>query len=520
MKPNESNYKTLKMQKKLTVKASIILGLFVVPALFMGLNVDRKKDRKRPNILLILVDDLKPALGAYGDAIAKTPNLDRFAKKGIRFENAYSNQAVCAPSRINLMLGSRSTSSGIYNFGQNFRAYYPDAVTMPQFFKQHGYHAESMGKVYHIGHNTFGDEASWSLPHHKDLVIEYVDPKSTQRGFTREEALFSNQSADGLPRGLAWESPDVEDEAYADGRIAKRAIERLGQLQQNPDQPFFLAVGFARPHLPFSVPKSYWDLYDPEKLPLANYQAGPIGAPAYAIKRDTEIDQYVPIPHSTQQDPFSPELQRKLIHGYYAGVSYVDAQIGKVLSSLETLNLDENTIVVVWGDHGYHLGELGIWTKHVNYELANRIPVIMAGPGIGKHGSSTNQILETVDIYPTLVELAGLERPHVSQPLDGMSMTMVLKNPRLEIRDHAYHSFPRGGRLGRAIRTERYRMVEWKKIGSPENTATYELYDYKNGIVETKNIADEQPDVLEMLKAILARHPEAAPNRPLSPPQI
>ncbi|RZL97683.1 MAG: DUF229 domain-containing protein, partial [Pedobacter sp.] len=342
------------------------------PMLFTGLRVDGKKEQQPPNILLILVDDLKPALGVYGDAIAKTPNLDRLATKGICFENAYSNQAVCAPSRINLMLGSRSTSSGIYDFGQNFRDYYPDALTMPQFFKQQGYHAESMGKVYHIGHNSFGDEDSWSLPHHKDLVIEYVDPKSKQQGFTREEALFSNQSANGLPRGLAWESPDVADEAYADGRVAKHAVERLKELKKKPDQPFFLAVGFARPHLPFSVPKSYWDLYDPRTLPLANYQVAPKGAPAYAVKRDTEIDQYVPIPHSSEQDPFSPDLQRKLVHGYYAGVSYVDAQIGKVLSALEQLDLDENTIVVIWGDHGYHLGELGIWTKHVNYELANR----------------------------------------------------------------------------------------------------------------------------------------------------
>lgn len=173
--------------------------------------------------------------------------------------------------------------------------------------------------------------------------------------------------------------------------------------------------------------------------------------------------------------------------------------------------------MVIWGDHGYHLGELGIWTKHVNYELANRIPVIMAGPGIAKRGSKAKQILETVDIYPTLVELAGLKQPIVPQPFDGMSMATLLKKPKLEIRDHAYHSFPRGGRLGRAIRTERYRMVEWKKIGAPKNTAIYELYDYKNGNVEIKNIADEQPQVLEELKAILARHPEAAPSRPPSP---
>ena len=493
-----------------------MLVLFAVFAPFAVFSGDKVKARKSPNILLILIDDLKPAMGTYGDAMAKTPHIDRFASKGIRFDMAYSNQAVCAPSRINLMLGSRSTSSGIYNFGQNFRDYYADALTLPQFFKQKGYHAESMGKVYHIGHNTYGDEASWSVPHHKDLVIEYVDPESKKEGFTREEALFSNKSAAGLPRGLAWESPEVADEAYADGRTAKRAVERLTQLKNNPDKPFFLAVGFARPHLPFSVPKKYWDLYNAENFPLASYQVAPEGAPKYAVKRDTEIDQYIPVPHSSQQDPFPEELQRKLIHGYYAGVRYVDAQIGKVLSALEQLKLDENTIVVLWGDHGYHLGEMGIWTKHVNYELANRIPVIMAGPGIARPGSKTAQLFETVDIYPTLVELAGFKRPQVTQPFDGMSMVPVLKNPDKTIRDHAYHAFPRGGRLGRAIRTDRYRLIEWKKIGEPDNTAEYELYDYQDGSVEKKNLAAEQPEVLARLKAILARHPEPAPSRPLS----
>ncbi|HEC0375694.1 TPA: sulfatase-like hydrolase/transferase, partial [Escherichia coli] len=187
---------------------------------------------------------------------------------------------------------------------------------------------------------------------------------------------------------------------------------------------------------------------------------------------------------------------------------------------LEKLDLDKNTIVVLWGDHGYHLGEMGIWTKHVNYELANRIPVIMAGPGIARSGGvKTAQPFETVDIYPTLVELAGFKRPEVAQPLDGMSMVPVLKKPNKIIKNHAYHSFPRGGRLGRAIRTDRYRMVEWKKIGEPQSTAEYELYDYRDGNVEMKNIASEQPQVLASLKAILATYPEATPNRPPSKPR-
>lgn len=498
-------------QKKYMNFLIVVLFLIVFPLL--GWGGDERNKENPPNILLILVDDLKPALGAYGDMIAITPSMDDLAAKGMRFDFAYANQAVCAPSRFNLMLGSRSSSSGIYGFGQNFRDYYPNAKTLPQFFKGQGYHTESMGKVFHIGHGTYNDEDSWSVPHHKDLVVEYVDPASKAGGFTREEALFSNQSAEGLPRGLAWESPEVADDAYADGRTAARAVERLNQLSKQDDQPFFLAVGFARPHLPFSVPKKYWDLYQPENLPMPTYEVAPEGAPSYAVKRDTEIDQYVPVPHSSEQDPFPRELKLKLIHGYYAGVSYVDAQIGKVLRALKESGLDKNTIVVLWGDHGYHLGEMGIWTKHVNYELANKIPLLVVAPGVTQPGVVTAQLTETVDIYPTLVELAGFSQPTVEQPFDGTSLVPILRDPQVQVRDHAYHCFPRGGRLGRAIRTDRYRLVEWKEIGEPIESAEYELYDYKNSDVERRNIAVDNPSVLAEMKKILASHPEAVPAR-------
>ncbi len=492
----------------------VVFGLFLAMPLIAGCSTDRSRRNGPPNILLILVDDLRPAIGAYGDPLAITPNLDRLAARGMRFEQAYSNQAVCAPSRFNLLLGSRSTSTGIYGFGQNFRDYYPDATTLPQLFKQHGYHTESMGKVFHIGHGTYADEASWSVPHHGDLVIEYVDPVSKEMGFTREEALFSNQPGRGLPRGWAWESPDVADDAYADGRTANRAVQRLAELKAESGDPFFLAVGFARPHLPFSVPKHYWQLYDEDALPLPEPNNRPEGAPAYAVKYGDEISQYVPLPERVTAEPFADSLTRKLIHGYYAGVSYVDAQIGKVLDGLDASGLAENTVVVLWGDHGYLLGELGMWTKHVNYELANRIPIIIAAPGTTQPGSATAQLTETVDIWPTLVELAGLAPAAVSQPLDGTSLVPVLRDPEARIRDHAYHCFPRGGYLGRAIRTDRYRMVEWKKIGEADEPAAYELYDYQDGPFERRNIAGEQLGIREELQAILARHPEPAASRP------
>jgi len=504
-------------EKQRKLRLALVTGIVSAVLPLSGCNADSAQEQQRPNVLLILVDDLRPAIGAYGDPVAVTPNIDKLAANGFKFENAYSNQAVCAPSRFNLLLGSRSSSSGIYGFGQNFRDYYPDAVTLPQYFKQHGYHTESMGKVFHIGHNTYADEISWSVPHHKELVIEYVDPESKKDGFTREEALFSNQSAHGLPRGFAWESPDVADDAYADGRVAQRAVERLRDLKAQPDQPFFLAVGFARPHLPFSVPKKYWDLYDEAGLPLPTRTVRPEGAPPYAVKYGTEIDQYVPIPEKVTEEPFPDSLTRKLIHGYYAGVSYVDSQIGKVLDELASLDLDDNTIVVLWGDHGYMLGDMGMWTKHVNYELANRIPLIISAPGVATPGAQTGQLTETVDIYPTLVELAGLPAPEVPQPFDGLSMVPVLRDPETHIRDHAYHCFPRGGYLGRAIRTDRYRLVEWKKIGDTSESVQYELYDYRNGPAEAKNIAAEQPEVRSALQAILARHPAPMPPRPQSP---
>lgn len=497
--------------------------LLIIPLIFTACETNTG-EQAQPNVLLIMVDDLKPALGAYGDETAITPEMDKLANEGMRFDRAYSNQAVCAPSRYNLMLGSRSTSTGIYNFGRNPRDFYPDAITLPQYFKENGYHSESMGKVYHIGHNTYDDSASWSVDSYHDKVIEYNDPESTPEGdeLTREEALFSNRSWDfarSLERGAAWESPDVVDTAYADGRVAQRAIDRLRELGSDSDQPFFLAVGFARPHLPFSAPQEYWDMYDPEELPMPQIEEMPEGAPEYAGKTGGEIAQYFPVPTNDEYDgeePYSEELKRNLIHGYYASTTFADTQIGKVLNELEEQGLDDNTIVVLWGDHGFHLGELNIWTKHVNYEKATRIPLLIKAPGVTESGSSTEQPTETVDLYPTLVELAGLSTPDLEQPFDGTSLVPVLEDPEARVRDYAYHAYPRGGKMGRAIRTERYRLVEWKNIGDDPETAEIELYDYSDGSVEEENIADENPELVKELRVILNQQPEAVEPRPTS----
>ena len=483
----------------------------LVIALFTALDLAATQAAETPNVLLILVDDLKPAMRCYGDNAAKTPNMDALARRGMRFDMAYCNQAVCAPSRFTLMLGSHSTSTGLYGLGSHLRKAYPGAVTMPQHFAKHGYRTESLGKVFHIGHGNQGDPESFSVPHFHDKVIEYLDPESTDGGkLTREEALFTNQKLGqirSLPRGAAYESPMANDTDYADGRVADETVKRLKAAKQRlakDDTPFFITAGFVRPHLPFSAPKKYWDMHDSAKLPMPVNKAFPKDAPKVALKRGGEIAAFKPVPSNGEIDE---ELTRKLIHGYYASTSYVDAQIGKVTRALEELGLAKDTIVVLWGDHGWHLGDLSIWTKHTNFEQANRIPIIIVAPGLAKPGSVTSQLAETVDIFPTLSELAGLPASKGPQPIDGVSLVPVLKNPNARVRDHAFHAYPRGKKLGRAIRTQRYRLVEWKNHSDSKAEVEYELYDYKTDRWETQNHHAAKPRIAEKLKKILSKHP-------------
>lgn len=493
--------------------------LLILPASVSA--AEKEPQANRPNILLILVDDLKPTLGCYGDSAARTPHIDALAARGLRFDLAYCNQAVCAPSRYSLMLGSHPTSTGLYDLASNLRETLPEAVTLPRHFALHGgYRTESLGKIYHIGHGNPGDPASFDIPHFKDKVIEYADPASTPGGqLTREEAMFQNVKAppggmNTLPRSAAFEAPDVADSSYADSRVAEETIKRLRAAKERREKdntPFFIATGFARPHLPFSVPRKYWDLHDPDKLPKPAFRKFPEGSPESAHKHGGEIRNYFPVPDKNDPAAIPPEVESRLIHGYYASTSFVDAQIGKVTRALDELGLAENTIVVLWGDNGFHLGDLGIWTKHTNYEQANRIPLLITAPGVTTPGSATRQPTESVDLFPTLAELAGLAAPAGPQPIDGLSLVPVLRDPAARIRDHAFHAYPKN-KLGRAVRTERYRMVEWKPIGGSEKQAEYELYDYQDDPLETRNLADERPEVLKRLKAILATYPEPAPR--------
>ena len=394
------------------------------------------------------------------------------------------------------MTGLRPQTLGIYDLGTNFRKALPDAVTLGQYFRKNGYRSEALGKIFHVGHGNGEDEASWSVPHFSPGVPQYSNPANNAPNTPEARAAEL--------RGAATESADVPDDTYADGRIALEAIRRL-KAAKAKGEPFFLAVGFMKPHLPFVAPKKYWDLHDPEKLPMPTRATPPDGAPEFAPQFGGELRRYKDMPAG--KSPLDDKLTRHLIHGYYAATSYMDACAGLVLDALAANGLADNTIVVLWGDHGWHLGDHGMWCKHTNYEQAARIPLIVAAPG--KPGAASTALVETVDIYPTLAELAGLPAPART---DGKSFAALLRNPALNHRDHAIHVYPRQNLLGRAIRTDRHRLVEWKKTGAAPDTAVFELYDYVDDPGETKNLASARPDTVAELTKILAPHPEAKPQ--------
>jgi iduronate 2-sulfatase len=457
----------------------------------------------KPNVLFICVDDLKPLLGCYGDQLVKSPHIDRLAARGVRFDLAYTNQAVCAPSRNALMTGRRPTTLGIYDLPTNFRHAAPDAVTVSQHFMRHGWRAEAMGKIFHVGHGNSNDAASWTVPHWSPKAgSQYALPASTRN--MRPNAQ--------TPRGPAVECADVPDTRFGDGLIAEEAVQRLRAAKQKPDTPFFIAVGFLKPHLPFVAPKKYWDLYRRSDFKVPARETPPDGAPAFAPTTWGELRAYSDVPPT---GPLTDAQKLELIHGYHAAVSYMDAQLGRVLDELDRLDLAKSTIITFWGDHGWHLGDHGMWCKHTNYEHAARIPFIVCAPGQGgAAGRSSRALVESVDLYPTLCELAGLPVP---AGLDGRSFAPTLRNPNGATKPAVFHCYPRTGPsgaalIGRAVRTDRYRLVEWKPAGAPADTAVLELYDYRDDPEETRNLADARPAIVAELRALLAAQPEAKPQ--------
>ncbi len=458
--------------------------------------------KSRPHVLLVCVDDLKPLLGCYGDKTVKSPNIDRLASRGMSFDMAYCNQAVCSPSRNSLLTSLRPQTLGIYDLATNFRKARPEALTLPRHFRDQGYKTQGLGKIFHVGHGNTEDPASWSVPSFFAKTIDYALPENRVNQ-TREGAFFDNQSPNNLPKGAPFESADVPDDAYGDGKIANEAIKRIRETAKKPAEPMFLAVGFLKPHLPFCAPKKYWDLYDRDSFSTAKVNRPPEGAPSFAPTNSGELRNYRDIPGKGALDE---NLQRTLIHGYHACVSYMDAQLGRVLDELDRSGLADNTIIVLWGDHGWHLGDHGLWCKHTNYEQATRIPLIVSAPEKVRRGTHTAALTETVDIYPTLCELAGIPIP---KGLDGRSFADVLQNPALKPKTFVQHVYPRGEIMGRALRTDRYRLVEWKKPGEPAPSAELELYDYKIDPFETTNLASKESEIARSLQNQFASMREA-----------
>ena len=476
----------------------ILVAVIALAIHHSGMLFAEEASSAKPNVLLICVDDLKPLLGCYGNSIVQSPHIDRLASRGVLFERAYCNQAVCSPSRNALLTGLRPQSLGIYDLATNFRVSAPEAVTLPQYFKQHGYRTESLGKIFHTGHENHDDAASWSVP-----SFQANNASAINDGEEKPSPKKSAKKKKGAKRSAAYSAADVDDSTYADGKVADEAVRRLTAAKSNQSEPFFIAVGFVKPHLPFVAPQKYWDLYQPSAFELATYRDLPVGAPSYAPQKSGELRNYQGIP---AEGALPDDLQRNLIHGYHAATSYMDAQVGRVLEALHQTGLDDNTIIVLWGDHGWHLGDHGMWCKHTNYEQATHIPLVIVAPEVTPAGQRTKAFAESVDIYPTLCELAGLPLP---AGVDGSGLITALRDPYSQGKDSVIHVYPRGERLGRAIRTDRYRLVEWKVPGAPPETAELELYDYVTDPLEQKNIAGEDPKTVAALRSILNKYPEA-----------
>jgi arylsulfatase A-like enzyme len=426
---------------------------------------------RQPNILFIAVDDLRPELGCYGRDYIKSPNIDRIARQGMTFNRAYCQQAVCSPSRSSLLTGTRPDTTKVWDLVTHFRDALPNVVTLPQQFRQNGYFVQGMGKIYHPGYD---DERSWSTPWQTPNAPTYALLKTPP---VKDED--KPKQKDGPP----FESADVPDNFYKDGKVADLAVATLRGLSRKAE-PFFLAVGFAKPHLPFVSPKKYWDLYDPAQIKLAPNPYRPKGAPEYALTNSNELRNYVGMP---AEGPIPDPVARQLKHGYYAAVSYTDAQIGKVLDELDRQGLSRNTIIVLWGDHGWKLGEHGEWCKHSNVENDTNAPVLLSVPGMKNAGRQTNALVEFVDIYPTLAELAGLPLP---AHLEGTSFKPLLDNPERPWKPAAFSQYPRGqARMGCSMRTDRYRFTVWVGRQDHSRVDAIELYDHQADPQENVNIA-------------------------------
>ncbi len=440
-------------------------------------------ERERPHVLFIAVDDLRPELGCYGKQSIHSPNIDRLATSGMVFERAYCMVPTCGASRASLMTGIRPARERFVNYLAWAEKDAPGKVTLNTHFKRHGYYTVSLGKVFH--HRQDSAEG-WSEPAWRPKGIRwYQRPENDE--------LHRRRSAEERGRGPPYESAEVADDAYADGALAERAVAELRRLN-DLEQPFFLAVGFFKPHLPFVAPQRYWDLYDFEQINTPQNYHEPENAPQEAIHRFGELRAYAGVPAT---GPVSDEMARRLIHGYYACVSYTDAQIGKLLDELDRLEIADQTIVVLWGDHGWNLGEHTLWCKHSCFETSMHVPLVIRAPGY-QGGQHTGGITESIDIYPSLCELAGLAPP---AHLQGRSFVPLLKDPQARWETTAVGRF----RNGDTIRSETFRFTEY--TDRQQGFLSQMLYDHTSDAGEDVNVAGQESyaDAVTKLRTELHR---------------
>jgi len=463
-------------QRRLIAMNRLLLLLFVL------LVPIRALADERPNVLFIAVDDLRPELACYGKQQIHSPNIDRLAASGVLFERAYCMVPTCGASRASLMTGIRPARKRFVNYLTWAERDAPGITTFNTQFRKNGYYTVSLGKVFH---HPADNAEGWSERAWRPRGVPWY------RRPENHELHEQRQKQEKRKRGPAWESAGVPDNAYADGVLAERAIADLERLKRK-DEPFFLAVGFFKPHLPFIAPEKYWDLYDHEKIQLPNNYHVPQNAPEESIHASGELRAYAGIP---AKGPVSDETARNLIHGYYACVSYTDGLIGKLLDELDRLELTDNTIVVLWGDHGWNLGEHTLWCKHSCYETSMQIPLIVRAPGVNG-GQRRSGLVESIDVYPALCELAALPLP---EQLQGRSFATLMKEPNAEWKSAAVGRY----RNGDTIRTDAFRFTEY--TNAKGKLTSRMLYDHANDPGENVNVAGTRKESIRNIAEKLHR---------------
>ena len=466
----------------MTCKSPTCRLLVVMLMGLLAISVNANETNPKPNVLVIAIDDLRPELHCYGKTHIHSPHIDALAAEGVLFERSYCMVPTCGASRACFMTGLRPSRHRFMSYLTRADEDVPNVVPMHQHFKDNGYRALSLGKIFHHPEDC---ESGWSAPPWKSKVGNYQTEINRQFGTAKPTGHGSPQ------RGPAYEAADVDDDQYTDGQLAIRAMEELGRLKEQ-QQPFFLAVGFVKPHLPFVAPQKYWDLYDRDKIQLPENYRVPKDAPRKALHNWGELRNYHGIP---KQGPVSEATARSLIHGYYACVSFADAQVGRVLSELDRLGLADNTIVVLWGDHGWSLGDHTLWCKHCCFDSAMHAPLIVRAPGI-PGGTRTPGLTEFIDVYPTLCELSGIEKP---SHLEGRSFKPLMLAPQTQWKTAAIGRFQSGD----TIRTDRFRYSQYTtEEGKPQAQM---LYDHESDPLENTNVSerDESASDVESLRQAL-----------------